>query len=148
MHRCSVRRTMEGVMSVLPREDFFRTQPPFCFSTITFCFPAHGQAVVTRVFPPPPPPARAHAFHFHRAQGSALPLLVGFHRRNPVTAVRHELPLNTRARSELLDSIPLESNLDLVGAISFSKGCYVGQELTVRTQFKVCSGAPRFKSVS
>ncbi|CAM9286295.1 unnamed protein product [Laminaria digitata] len=38
--------------------------------------------------------------------------------------------------SELVDSIPLESNLDLVGSISFTKGCYVGQELTARTQFK------------
>eukprot|EP00903_Cladosiphon_okamuranus_P009194 g8781.t1 len=38
--------------------------------------------------------------------------------------------------SELVDSIPLESNLDLLGAISFTKGCYVGQELTARTQFK------------
>ncbi|CAN0187708.1 unnamed protein product [Scytosiphon promiscuus] len=38
--------------------------------------------------------------------------------------------------SELVDSIPLESNLDLMGSISFTKGCYVGQELTARTQFK------------
>ncbi|CAM9570799.1 unnamed protein product, partial [Ascophyllum nodosum] len=37
---------------------------------------------------------------------------------------------------ELLDSIPHESNLDLMGSISFTKGCYVGQELTARTQFK------------
>lgn len=37
-----------------------------------------------------------------------------------------------------MDSIPLESNLDLLGSISFTKGCYVGQELTARTQFKVC----------
>lgn len=36
-----------------------------------------------------------------------------------------------------MDSIPLESNLDLLGSISFTKGCYVGQELTARTQFKV-----------
>lgn len=41
------------------------------------------------------------------------------------------------SRSELVDSIPLESNLDLLGSISFTKGCYVGQELTARTQFKV-----------
>lgn len=38
--------------------------------------------------------------------------------------------------ADLVDSIPLESNLDLLGSISFSKGCYVGQELTARTQFK------------
>lgn len=41
-------------------------------------------------------------------------------------------------RGELVDSIPLESNLDLLGSISFTKGCYVGQELTARTHFKVC----------
>ena len=33
--------------------------------------------------------------------------------------------------------IPLECNLDLQHYISFTKGCYVGQELTARTKFKV-----------
>ena len=36
----------------------------------------------------------------------------------------------------LLSRTPLECNLDLLRYISFSKGCYVGQELTARTQFK------------
>jgi folate-binding protein YgfZ len=39
-------------------------------------------------------------------------------------------------RSELSDGIPLESNLELLHGVSFRKGCYVGQELTARTQFK------------
>jgi len=30
-------------------------------------------------------------------------------------------------------ALPMECNLDLMGAIDFRKGCYVGQELTVRT---------------
>ncbi|KAK7049586.1 ccr4 associated factor [Paramarasmius palmivorus] len=30
-------------------------------------------------------------------------------------------------------AFPMESNLDLMGALDFRKGCYVGQELTVRT---------------
>lgn len=30
-------------------------------------------------------------------------------------------------------SYPLESNADLLNAVSFSKGCYLGQELTART---------------
>ncbi|MCJ1308951.1 ccr4 associated factor [Agyrium rufum] len=30
-------------------------------------------------------------------------------------------------------SLPLESNLDYMGALDFRKGCYVGQELTIRT---------------
>ncbi|KAK1945760.1 putative transferase caf-17 [Phytophthora citrophthora] len=37
---------------------------------------------------------------------------------------------------ELVDGIPLECNLDLMQGVSFRKGCYVGQELTARTQFK------------
>ena len=38
---------------------------------------------------------------------------------------------------ELLEEIPLEMNLDYIhGAISFSKGCYVGQELIARTKYK------------
>ena len=32
--------------------------------------------------------------------------------------------------------IPLEANLDALDGVSFSKGCYVGQELMARTHFK------------
>ncbi|KIJ56546.1 hypothetical protein M422DRAFT_773340 [Sphaerobolus stellatus SS14] len=32
-----------------------------------------------------------------------------------------------------MQAFPMESNLDIMGAIDFRKGCYVGQELTVRT---------------
>lgn len=38
---------------------------------------------------------------------------------------------------ELFNRIPLECNLDLLNYISFKKGCYIGQELTARTKFKV-----------
>lgn len=31
-------------------------------------------------------------------------------------------------------ALPLESNMDYMGAIDFRKGCYVGQELTIRTR--------------
>jgi len=34
------------------------------------------------------------------------------------------------------EAIPLEHNLDGLGAISFTKGCYMGQELTARTHFQ------------
>mmetsp|Transcript_7820 Transcript_7820/g.6988 ORF Transcript_7820/g.6988 Transcript_7820/m.6988 type:complete len:347 (+) Transcript_7820:29-1069(+) len=37
---------------------------------------------------------------------------------------------------ELLDQIPFEFNLDLLNYISFTKGCYLGQELIARTKFK------------
>jgi folate-binding protein YgfZ len=33
--------------------------------------------------------------------------------------------------------IPAEANLDLLNFISMSKGCYIGQELVARTQYKV-----------
>jgi len=32
-----------------------------------------------------------------------------------------------------MHSFPMDSNLDIMGALDFRKGCYVGQELTVRT---------------
>ncbi|KDQ10010.1 hypothetical protein BOTBODRAFT_36633 [Botryobasidium botryosum FD-172 SS1] len=31
------------------------------------------------------------------------------------------------------DAFPMDSNLDMMGGVDFRKGCYVGQELTVRT---------------
>jgi folate-binding protein YgfZ len=33
-------------------------------------------------------------------------------------------------------SFPFEVNLDVFNAISFNKGCYLGQELTTRTKFR------------
>ncbi|CAH0482579.1 unnamed protein product [Peronospora belbahrii] len=48
----------------------------------------------------------------------------------------HRIALGVAEGKELVDGIPLECNLDLLQGISFRKGCYVGQELTARTQFK------------
>lgn len=33
-------------------------------------------------------------------------------------------------------ALPLESNLDVMGGVDFRKGCYVGQELTIRTKHR------------
>ncbi|POM76037.1 mitochondrial protein [Phytophthora palmivora] len=48
----------------------------------------------------------------------------------------HRIALGVAEGKELVDGIPLECNLDLMQGVSFRKGCYVGQELTARTQFK------------
>jgi folate-binding protein YgfZ len=37
---------------------------------------------------------------------------------------------------DLIERLPSECNLDLTHAVNFHKGCYLGQELTARTQFK------------
>ena len=37
---------------------------------------------------------------------------------------------------DLAERLPSECNLDLIHAVNFHKGCYLGQELTARTQFK------------
>ena len=54
------------------------------------------------------------------------------------TAISHP-PDNERhrrrsSRDPPLASLPLESNMDLLNGIDFRKGCYVGQELTIRTR--------------
>lgn len=38
--------------------------------------------------------------------------------------------------SEVYNKIPFECNLDLLNYYSFTKGCYVGQELSARTKYK------------
>ncbi len=49
----------------------------------------------------------------------------------------HRLSLGVaEGACELSGELPLELNLDAMGAISFNKGCYVGQELTSRTHFR------------
>ena len=46
------------------------------------------------------------------------------------------LALGVAEGAELAGELPLELNLDGLGAVSFTKGCYVGQELTSRTYFR------------
>ncbi|KAJ9165464.1 Aminomethyltransferase folate-binding domain-containing protein [Coniochaeta hoffmannii] len=47
----------------------------------------------------------------------------------------HGIP---EGQSEILyeSALPLESNMDVMGGIDFHKGCYVGQELTIRTKHR------------
>ena len=42
--------------------------------------------------------------------------------------------------------IPHECNLELLNHVSFAKGCYLGQELTARAQFKVSSRRERARA--
>ena len=49
---------------------------------------------------------------------------------------RHRILHGLGEGAELVGRVPLEANLDLLGYISFSKGCYVGQELIARTKHK------------
>ncbi|KAL7056189.1 hypothetical protein AAHC03_020713 [Spirometra sp. Aus1] len=52
------------------------------------------------------------------------------------TSARYRLGLPEGPRElKAGDGLPLEANADLMGAVSFSKGCYIGQELTTRTHF-------------
>lgn len=39
--------------------------------------------------------------------------------------------------ADILNKIPLECNMDHLHYIDFGKGCYLGQELTARTKYKV-----------
>eukprot|EP00308_Calcidiscus_leptoporus_P021977 CAMPEP_0119354474 /NCGR_PEP_ID=MMETSP1334-20130426/3472_1 /TAXON_ID=127549 /ORGANISM="Calcidiscus leptoporus, Strain RCC1130" /LENGTH=353 /DNA_ID=CAMNT_0007368039 /DNA_START=1 /DNA_END=1062 /DNA_ORIENTATION=+ len=43
---------------------------------------------------------------------------------------------NRQMDTPAAEALPLESNLDLLGGVSFDKGCYLGQELTARTFFR------------
>lgn len=55
-----------------------------------------------------------------------------------VYRVRRYLMGVPEGQSELLreGALPLEGNLDVMGGIDFRKGCYVGQELTIRTKHR------------
>ncbi|KAL3668721.1 hypothetical protein V7S43_006016 [Phytophthora oleae] len=60
----------------------------------------------------------------------------GYEAMNTSAYLDHRIALGVAEGKELVDGIPLECNLDLMQGVSFRKGCYVGQELTARTQFK------------
>ncbi len=52
--------------------------------------------------------------------------------------IRRYLQGVPEGQDELLreTALPLESNMELMGGIDFHKGCYVGQELTIRTKHR------------
>ncbi|KAI9672004.1 MAG: ccr4 associated factor [Trizodia sp. TS-e1964] len=70
-------------------------------------------------------------------QGGSAPEALGKLEETSLDAytVRRMLYGVPEGQAELLPEValPLESNIDLMGGIDFQKGCYVGQELTIRT---------------
>ncbi|KAK0711514.1 hypothetical protein B0H67DRAFT_585568 [Lasiosphaeris hirsuta] len=91
--------------------------PPQTLTLADTRAPDLGHRLITPSTAPPPlalPPATYDAYRLRR-------ILAG------VPEGAAELPRD--------EALPLESNLDvMMGAIDFHKGCYVGQELTIRTR--------------
>ncbi|PHH70895.1 hypothetical protein CDD82_6857 [Ophiocordyceps australis] len=70
--------------------------------------------------------------------GSQAPELHLQHRDEIAYTIRRYLSGVPEGQHEIVreQALPLESNMDLMGAIDFRKGCYVGQELTIRTRHR------------
>ncbi|KAF4121288.1 transferase CAF17, mitochondrial [Geosmithia morbida] len=87
-------------------------------------------------------------FHDHRAPGmghrivqlgDAPPPQVQLDRSTEdAYTIRRYLRGVAEGQSEIIReaALPQESNMDLMGGIDFRKGCYVGQELTIRTRHR------------
>lgn len=72
--------------------------------------------------PPPPPPPSASASIFEITDARQY--------------TAHRMGLGVAEGTELVARMPLECNLAALNAVSFDKGCYVGQELVARTHYK------------
>lgn len=74
----------------------------------------------------------------HRKEASLLPVIEGLNASEAdyqEWRLQHGIP---ESPSDLIPdkSIPLECNLDFLNAISWDKGCYLGQELTALTKYR------------
>lgn len=49
---------------------------------------------------------------------------------------QHRIALGVPESNDILDDVAMDAGLDALGAISFTKGCYVGQEVTARMHYK------------
>lgn len=72
--------------------------------------------------------------------GQAEPLLkeAGFSLAGEDTYDAHRIALGVPDSNDFIidKTLALEGNLDALNAVSFKKGCYVGQELTARTKYR------------
>ncbi|OQR94742.1 hypothetical protein ACHHYP_00952 [Achlya hypogyna] len=68
----------------------------------------------------------------------SLPIPEGFSEEDEVSSLYRDrrIILGACEGAEHFDGIPLEQNFDMLRGVSFTKGCYVGQELTARTHYK------------
>lgn len=72
-------------------------------------------------------------------RGDAFPEDVGLARADEnAYTVRRYLQGVPEGQEELAreHALPLDSNIDIMGGVDFRKGCYVGQELTIRTKHR------------
>ena len=84
------------------------------------------------------PALGARAF-LPRGDAAAALEAAGFEPRDAAAYDRHRLALGVPDGSRDLipeKSLPLENDLDDLNAISWDKGCYMGQELTARTKYR------------
>ncbi len=89
-------------------------------STVTFADPRH-QALGWRILAP-----RSEAAMWRNEPGEAT-----YH----AARIAHGVPEGGRDY-DWADAYPHEANFDLFGGVSFTKGCYVGQEIVARMEHK------------
>ncbi|PYH90429.1 aminomethyl transferase [Aspergillus ellipticus CBS 707.79] len=96
-------------------------------STITGCLDTRAPGFGSRLVTPGAEDLRTHMAEEGEISGSEVDL--GSY------TVRRILHGVAEGQSEIIreSALPLESNMDMARGIDFRKGCYVGQELTIRT---------------
>ncbi|OOF93239.1 hypothetical protein ASPCADRAFT_53869 [Aspergillus carbonarius ITEM 5010] len=102
---------------------------PFALSsaTVTGCVDTRAPGFGARLVTPGAEDLRTHLAEEGEVSGSEVGL--------GTYTVRRMLHGVAEGQSEIIreSSLPLECNMDMMRGIDFRKGCYVGQELTIRT---------------
>ena len=90
--------------------------------------PALGQRIVV--------PSGISAVSATSASSGGAPSTSTFEISDVREYTAHRMGLGVAQGTELVARMPLECNLAALNAVSFDKGCYVGQELVARTHYK------------